>query len=120
MLKGYLRCKVKTSQNVQSETEVKIFFILYKNNVPSSRYSKFCIFNHLIIYQICDVMMNISTWDKVHFLIYLNQNSLKSSKAISHYVKIALFHSFENVNKGELSIVNVNYWKWPDLAILSF
>ena len=24
----------------------------------------FCIFNHLIIYQICDVMM--STWDKVH------------------------------------------------------
>ena len=42
-----------------------------------SRYSGFCIFNHPIIYQICDVMMSISTWDKMHFWIYLlNHNSL--------------------------------------------
>ena len=37
----------------------------------------FCIFNHPMIYQICDVMMSISTWDKAHFWIYLlNHNSV--------------------------------------------
>ena len=42
-----------------------------------SRYSSFCILNHPLIYQICDVMVNISTQDSVHFLIYLlKYNSL--------------------------------------------
>ena len=32
---------------------------------------------HTMLYQICDVIMSISTWDKVHFLIHLlNNNSL--------------------------------------------
>ena len=36
----------------------------------------FCIFNHHKIYQICDVMMSISTGDWVQFWIYLlNHNS---------------------------------------------
>ena len=36
----------------------------------------FCIFNHRMIYQICAVI-SISTWDRVHFLIYLlNHNSV--------------------------------------------
>ena len=36
----------------------------------------FCIFNHPIIYQICDITMSIRTWDNLHFLIYLlNHNS---------------------------------------------
>ena len=30
------------------------------------------------------------------------------------------FHFFEKVNKEHLKGVNVNYQKWPDLAILSF
>ena len=35
------------------------------------------VFVVLTIYQICDVMMSISTRDRVHFWIYiLNQNSL--------------------------------------------
>ena len=45
--------------------------------VSFSRYSIFRIFNHPMIYQIYDVMMSISTWDRVHFWIYiLNQTSL--------------------------------------------
>ena len=37
----------------------------------------FYIFNYPMIYQICDVMMSISKWDRVHFWIYLlNHNSL--------------------------------------------
>ena len=37
----------------------------------------FFIFNHSVIYQICDVMMSISTWGRAHFWIYLlNINSL--------------------------------------------
>ena len=45
--------------------------------VPFSRYSSFCTFNHPMIYQTCDVMMSISTQDRVHFSIYLlNHNSL--------------------------------------------
>ena len=42
-----------------------------------SQDSSFCIFNHLMIHQICDVMMSVSTLDRVHFWIYLlNQNAL--------------------------------------------
>ena len=29
-----------------------------------------------MIYQICDAMMSISTWDKVHFWVYLLNNNL--------------------------------------------
>ena len=59
-----------------SEAQIKNFFISEKDYVPFSRYSGSRIFNHAMIYQICDVTMSISTWDKVHFWIYLL--SLKS------------------------------------------
>ena len=37
----------------------------------------FFIFNHVMIHQMCDVMISISTWDTVHFWIHLlNHNSL--------------------------------------------
>ena len=67
VLKGYLCYKTITSQNVSSEAQIKNFFISQKNYVPFLRYSNFCIFNHPMIYRICDVMMSISTQDKVHF-----------------------------------------------------
>ena len=53
------------------KAQIKNFFISKKNYVPLSRYSSFYIFNHPLIYQISDVTMSISTWDKVHFWIYL-------------------------------------------------
>ena len=62
-----------TSQNVPSEAQVKSFFCFINK---FSRYVSFCIFNHPMIYQICDVMANI-IMDRVHFWIYLlNHNSL--------------------------------------------
>ena len=70
-IKGYLCYKMIISQNVPPKAQIKNFFISYKNYVPFSRYSSFCIFNHPMIYQISDVTMSISTWDKVHFWIYL-------------------------------------------------
>ena len=70
-LKVYLCYKTINSWNVPSKVQIKNFFISKKNYVPFSRYSSFCIFNHPMIYQICDVTMSISTWDKVHFWIYL-------------------------------------------------
>ena len=58
IFKGYPRYKTITSQNVSSEGQIKI------------------IFNHPMIYRICDVTMSISTWDQVHFWVYLlNYNS---------------------------------------------
>ena len=75
--KDYVHYKTIISQNVLFEAQIKNFFIFWKSYVPFSRYSSFCIFNHLMIYQISDVTMSISTWDKVHFWIYLlNHNSL--------------------------------------------
>ena len=59
--KGYLHYRAVTSQNMSSKVQVKNFFILQKNYVPFSRYSSFCSFNHTMFYQICDVMMSIST-----------------------------------------------------------
>ena len=48
---------------------------------------KFLYFNHRLIYPICDVMMNISTWDQVHLWIYpLNHNSLKSPNLINWFL----------------------------------
>ena len=76
-IKDYLRYKTITSQNVRSEAQVKNFFILYKSYILFSRYSSFCILNDHMIYQICDVMVSVSTRDKVHIWIYLlNHNSL--------------------------------------------
>ena len=76
LLKGYLYYKTITSQNVLSEAQFKNFFILRKCYAPFSRYSSFCIFNHWMIYQACAVI-NISSWDRVHFWIYLlNHNSI--------------------------------------------
>ena len=49
-----------TPQNVLSGAQVKNFFISWKRYVPVSRYSSFCIFSY--------PMMNISTWDRLHFL----------------------------------------------------
>ena len=47
------------------------------HDVPFSRYSSFCILNYPMFFQICD-MMSISTWDMLHFSIYLlNHNSLR-------------------------------------------
>ena len=67
IFKGYLRYKTITSKNVSSEAQVKNFFISQKSYVPFSSYSSFCIFNHPMIFQICDVMMSISIGDRVHF-----------------------------------------------------
>ena len=61
IVKGYLRYKTITSQNVSPEAQVKNFFDSQKSYVPFSRYSSFSIFNHPMIYQTCDVMMSIST-----------------------------------------------------------
>ena len=142
----YVHYKTIISQNVLFEPQVKIFFlILWKSYVPFWRYSIFCIFNHLMIYQICEVMMSISTWDRVHFWIYLlNHNSVSYHTCptifwtiwrigakfqglfniatcfnylITSYVKISVFQFFERVNKGLLKMVNVNYQKWPNFAI---
>ena len=76
LLKGYLHYKTITSQNVLSEAQVKNIFILWKYYAPFSRYSSFCIFNHRMIYQICYIIC-ISTWDRVHFWVYLlNHNPI--------------------------------------------
>ena len=67
--KGYLRYKTITSQNVPSKAE--------ENYALFSRYSRFCIFNHPMNYKICDVMVSIRTWNRIHFWIYLlNLNSI--------------------------------------------
>ena len=62
-----------------SEAHIDIFFfILWKTYVLFSRYSSFCIFNHLMIYQIWGVMMSISSWDRVYFWIYLLKHNSPS------------------------------------------
>ena len=71
ILKGYLRYKTITSQNVSSWAQ--------KSYVLLSRYSSFCIFSRPMIYQICDVMMSISTWDGVFWNISFEPQLIKSS-----------------------------------------
>ena len=56
-LLSYLELK-RLPQNLSFEAQFKNFFILQKSYVS---FSSFCIFNHPIIHQVCDVMMSIST-----------------------------------------------------------
>ena len=79
--KGYLRYKTIASQNVSSEAQIKNFFISQKNYVPFSRYSSFCIFNHPMIYQICDVMM--SFWQDAFLNISFEPQLMKSPNLAS-------------------------------------
>ena len=78
LLNSYLCYKKIISQNVSSEAQVKNFFISYTSYVPFLRYSSFCIFNHPMIYQMCDVMMIINSWDRMHFWIHFLNHKLLS------------------------------------------
>ena len=63
-------------------------FLFHRSYFPFSfPFSSFCVFNHIMIYQICDVMMSISIWDRVRFWIYLlNNNSLThQTSSINRY-----------------------------------
>ena len=68
-IKGYLRYKTMTIENVSSEAQVQIFLVLFiylfiylfVYLFLFSRYSCFSVFNHPMIYQICNVMMSIIT-----------------------------------------------------------
>ena len=107
-LQGYLCYKTITSQNALSEAQVEIFFVSWESYVSFSRYSSFCIFNDLMIYQICDIMMSINTWDRVHFWIYiLHRNSLSQqtwSIDISKvYSFLKLFEQFRGLGLSSRS-----------------
>ena len=107
-LRGYLCYKTITSQNALSEAQVEIFFVSWESYVPFSRYSSFFIFNHLMIYQICD-MMSINTRDRVHFWIYiLHRNSLSQqtwSIDISKvYSFLKLFEQFRGLELSSRSL----------------
>ena len=77
MFKVYLCYKLITSQNVWSVPQVKNFVYFLEKFCSILNIFKFLYFNHGMNYQICDVMMSISTWYRLHFWIYLlNHNSL--------------------------------------------
>ena len=60
----------------QPRQRLRIFLFCRKVMLRSQDIQVF-VFLTILIFQICDVMMRISTWDTVHFLIYLlNHNSL--------------------------------------------
>ena len=81
-LKGTSATKTITCQNVSSEAQIKNFFISYKNYVPFSRYSSFCIFIHPMIYRICDVTMSIVYEARYIFEYLLNHNSWSSYQTL--------------------------------------
>ena len=54
---------------------------------PESRYvnANPDIFNHPMIYKICDAMMSISTWDMVHFLTISFEPQLIKSPNVANW-----------------------------------
>ena len=70
------------------EAKVKNFFVSSKSYVPSLRYSSFFIFNHPLIYQICDVMMSInisSTSDGTFLNISFEPQLINRSNLVNWY-----------------------------------
>ena len=57
VVNGYLRHKSKTSQNVSSEAQVKKNLFCSKVMFRSEDIQVLFLFNHPMIYQICDVML---------------------------------------------------------------
>ena len=65
--KSYLFYETIASKNVSSKAQV-FFLFCRKVMFLSEDMQLFCIFNYPVIYQICHVMVNISTLDRVvHF-----------------------------------------------------
>ena len=137
---SYLHYWTITLQNVTSEAQVRNLFISQKSYVPFLRYSSFCIFNHLMIYQICDVMMNITTlshqtwltdrykqgqyFSRIFWTIWRTE-AIKPlpicyNYSVTNYVDFSVFQFFERVSKGQLKMVNVNYEKCTNLTMLPF
>ena len=67
----------KLLQMCHMRSMLRIFSVIVKSYFTFSRYLSFYIFNNPMIYQICEIMISISTWDRVQFGInLLNHNSL--------------------------------------------
>ena len=72
-----LRHKTIASQNAPSEVLIKkCFYFPEKSHVSFLRFSIFCILKNLMNFQICDVIMSVSTWENVHFWINIWNHSL--------------------------------------------
>ena len=74
--KGYLYYKIQILKMCHLRHKLRI--LLFRRKVVFRRYSSFCIFNHPMMYQSFDVIMSISTWDKMHFWISFEPRLIKS------------------------------------------
>ena len=72
--KGYLYYKMKSSQNVLSEAQVKNFLISLKSYCSVLKIFKFLYLKPSHDLPSCDVMMSLSTWGKFDYI--LNVTSL--------------------------------------------
>ena len=61
----------------------RLNIFLFRGKVMFHSQESFCVFNDPMIYQVCDVMMSISTWNRVHFRIYLLNRNLLSHQTWS-------------------------------------
>ena len=95
IMKGYLHYNMITSQNVPFEVHIKNFFV--------SKKVMFC-FWHIRVFvfftiswfsiYICDIMMSISTWGRVHFSTYLlNHKSLTNQTWLTDRYKQGQYFS---------------------------
>ena len=60
-IQGYIGYKTRSFQNVPSEPQAKNFLFFIEKLCFVLEIFKFLYFNHSMIYQICDVMMSVST-----------------------------------------------------------
>ena len=56
-----------TSENVPSEAQAESFFLFHRKVMFRSQDIQVSVFLTTMIYQICDVMISIRTWDMGHF-----------------------------------------------------
>ena len=111
-----------TSEIVSSESPVKNF--LFCREVMSVlKIFSFLHFNHLMIYQICDVMKSISTWDKVHFRKYFLSHSWLSHQTWSIDISPGnnFQKSFEQFGGVAFNLTTCsNYWMATYIKIPMF
>ena len=87
-VKGYLHYKSIFCQKVPLDVSLMNFFI-WRKNVSFSRYLVFCVFIKSTNFKICDVIIDIAAWWKLHFCLFLlnptyYQNEIWSNTSVSY------------------------------------
>ena len=126
VVKGYLRYKFIFCHTVAHYAHLTNFFIWRKNNLSFSKHLDFCVFVKSTDFKICDVIIDIATWWKLHLCLIWSNTSVLHDKFSKMFLaqcweletSFRLFYNFIEMIWRDLTIFNS--WHLPFLIALYY